>query len=93
MPMEVPKGKEPLIVSIKADGNYYLNLGDGDKKTLSLEVISEQVARIKQVRPDVLVLIEGDERVSYGKVVAVMASLQSVGVSDVGLMTDPRELK
>ncbi len=92
-PMEVSKDKEPLIVSVKADGSYYLNLESTGKKALSLKVISERVAKIKRARPDTLVLIEGDERVSYGKVVAAMASLQDAGVSDVGLMTDPRELK
>ncbi len=92
-PMEVPKDKEPLIVSVKEDGSYYLNLESTGKKALSLKVISERVAKIKRARPDTLVLIEGDERVSYGKVVAAMASLQDAGVSDVGLMTDPRELK
>ena len=90
--IDVPKGEEPLIVSVHADGSYYLNLGRAEKEAQRLQVISEHVAKIRSVRPDVIVLVEGDNRVSYGKVVEVMASLQEAGVNNVGLMTGSKEL-
>ncbi|MCK5894007.1 MAG: protein TolR [Endozoicomonadaceae bacterium] len=91
-PIKVPKGKVPLIVSVKADGSYYLNLESAEQSAQSLKVISQHVAKIKGAQPNTMVLIEGDERVNYGKIVAAMVSLQDAGVYDVGLMTDPREL-
>lgn len=90
--MKAPKGEIPLIVSIKADGSYYLNLESAENSAQPLKMISQRVAKIKRAQPDTMVLIEGDERVSYGKIVAAMASLQDAGVNDVGLITDPREL-
>lgn len=81
---------EPLIVSIKADGSYYLNLGDdGEGQSRPLAEIKETVGKIVRQKPKTPVLVWGDQTVDYGEVVKLMSELQSAGVPAVGLVTEP----
>ena len=91
-PVEIPQGEELLVVSIKPDRTYYLSLESTGDEPLSLEEMSDKVAKIKQTKPSTLVLVKGDKAASYGSVVEAMAMLQKAGVSDVGLITEPGEL-
>lgn len=86
--------QQVLTLSVLADGTYYWNLGetvDTENKTetaISLEEMTEGVAKIMRARPDTLVYIRGDRDVNYGVVVAAMAALQQSGVPNVGLITE-----
>ena len=87
----VPVGKqtdEPLIVSVKADGSYYLNLGKDEEKSQSLAVVQDKVSKIIRRKPETTVLVWGDNSVPYGKVVELMAALQAAGAPAVGLVTE-----
>ncbi|WP_339338119.1 protein TolR [uncultured Oceanicoccus sp.] len=87
----IPVGKqtdEPLIVSIKADGSYYLNLGENEETSLSLALLQDKVSKIIRRKPDTAVLVWGDKSVAYGNVVELMAALQSAGAPAVGLVTE-----
>ena len=56
----VPVGKqtdEPLIVSVKADGSYYLNLGKDEEKSQSLAVVQDKVSKIIRRKPETTVLV------------------------------------
>ena len=79
---------EPLIVSVKADGTYYLNLGGTPEKPETLDVIKDKVGKILKAKPKTPVLVWGDEKVSYGIVVVLMSELQEAGVNNVGLVTE-----
>jgi biopolymer transport protein TolR len=79
---------EPLIVSVKADGSYYLNLGGSPEKPEKLDVIKEKVGKILKAKPKTPVLVWGDEKVSYGIVVVLMSELQEAGAKNVGLVTE-----
>lgn len=86
-----PVGKqddEPLIVSIKADGSYYLNLGAEQEKALALDAVQQQVSKILRRKPETTVLVWGDQRVPYGEVVVLMTALQQAGAAGVGLVTE-----
>ena len=85
------KDKEPLIVSIKSDGSYYVNLGDGKDQEAEqpLVKIIEKITKILQLQPQTPVLVWGDVDVPYGKVVSLMAQLQTAGATSVGLVTEP----
>lgn len=86
--------QQVLTLSVLADGTYYWNLGetvDTENRTetaISLEEMTEGVAKIMRARPDTLVYIRGDREVNYGVVVAAMAALQQSGVPNVGLITE-----
>ena len=69
---------EPLIVSIKADGQLYLNLGSRKDQALSLATVKQRVSVVMRRSPEKPVLVWGDKAVAYGSVVSLMAGLQEV---------------
>ncbi len=79
---------EPLIVSIKADGSYYLNVGEDEERAVELSLVQDQVSKILRQQPKTPVLVWGDRRVPYGEVVNLMAALQAAGAANVGLVTE-----
>jgi biopolymer transport protein TolR len=86
------KDEEPLIVSVKTDGSYYLNLGQDQEAAKPLSEITSTVGKILRQKPDTPVLVWGDSNVKYGIIVTLMSELQSAGAPSVGLVTDPPEL-
>lgn len=83
------KDKEPLIVSVKSDGSYYLDIGNGKNVQEELPSIIEKVAKVLRQQPKTPVLVWGDARVDYGVVVKLMSDLQNAGAPSVGLVTEP----
>lgn len=79
---------EPLIVSLKSNGELYLNLGSGEEQSLSLASIKQRVSVIMRRSPEKPVLVWGDRAVPYGEVVTLMATLQEAGAPSVGLVTE-----
>lgn len=87
----LPVGKqsdEPLIVSVKEDGSYYLNLGSEQEKSQSLGVVQDKVGKVIRRKPNTTVLVWGDKNVPYGEVVNLMTALQAAGAPAVGLVTE-----
>ncbi len=78
---------EPLIVSVDAAGQLFLNLGN-EKQVLALATIKDRVSAVLRRSPDKPVLIWGDRAVPYGEVVSVMVALQEAGAPSVGLVTE-----
>jgi len=90
-PLKTPKNKEPLIVSIKANGEYVVERGRSEDKAANLEYVHRYVSKILKQQPETDVLVRGDEAVPYGKVIALMTTLQSAGAGSVGLVTESPE--
>lgn len=86
------KDEEPLIVSVKADGSYYLNLGGNQEVAKPIDEIADTVSKVLRQKPKTQVLVWGDTAVPYGTVVALMTRLQGAGAPAVGLVTEPSEL-
>ncbi len=82
------KDQEPFIVSIKADGSYWIDV-KGENQIQSLDVIKDRVAKILRQTPKTPVLVWGDSKVDYGVVVDLMSELQAAGAPSVGLVTEP----
>lgn len=82
----------PAIVSIKADGEYLLELGNSNDEAMTLDELKTRLAEAQsdaeQKQQKLMVLVNGDENVAYGKVVGLMSTLQEAGLSQVGLLTD-----
>jgi biopolymer transport protein TolR len=87
------KQKEPVVVSVDQQGNYYLNLAKNPSQPIATEDLKNQVASAlsggagNEMRQ---VYVKGDQGVSYGKVVEVMVLLQQAGAKGVGLITKPK---
>jgi biopolymer transport protein TolR len=91
-----PQQKEPLIVSVDATGNYYLNISDKPTQPVTAQTLSYLVTQqlkassaTGEQRP---VLVRGDKSTNYGKVIEAMALLQKAGAKSVGLITEPSQL-
>ncbi|MGI1678893.1 MAG: protein TolR [Cellvibrionaceae bacterium] len=82
--------EEPLIVSVKADGSYYLKMGGDPEASKPLEEIKKMVSAVLRRAPDTPVLVWGDTNVPYGHVVTLMSELQNSGAGSVGLVTEPK---
>ena len=82
---------EPVVVTVGSEGGYYINVGEQQKQSSSLENVQGHVLRIMKNAPETLFLVEGDEAVRYGKVIELMSALQGAGVKKLGLVTEPSE--
>ena len=79
---------EPLIVSVNAKGELFLNLGADQKQVLSLATVRDRVGAVMRRNPEKPVMVWGDRAVPYGDVVVLMSALQEAGVPSVGLVTE-----
>jgi len=86
-----PDEAEPVVVSIDKKGDFYLDIGDEPDKPIDAQLMVNRAAAVRQLKPNVPVLVRGDRNVGYGKVVDAMVLLQKAGVEKVGLMTDQPE--
>ena len=89
----VQADKEPIVISVDKDGNYFLTLGTSQREPIDAQTLVNKVSAFLRQNPQVPVLIGGDERVDYGKIYQVMVLLQQSGVPKVGLMSQPVETK
>lgn len=83
-----PDESEPVVVSVDRKGDFYLDIGDEPDKPIDAMLMVNRVAAVRQLKPNIQVLVRGDRNVGYGKVIDAMVLLQKAGVEKVGLMTD-----
>ncbi len=84
-------GKLPLVASVDAEGNYYINIGGDQEQAMSAADVATLVAAHLQLEPETPVVVRGDGAVSYNQVLQLMVLLQRAGAERVGLMTRPPE--
>ena len=77
-----------LVVTVKADGTYYMNLSD-EEEHVPLSLIAERTSKVISANPDIRVLVEGDETLGYGVIVDLISVLRGAGADSVGLITEP----
>ena len=83
------KDQQPLIVTVKADGSFWLQSDPETRHPISGEALPAEISALRQTRgADVPVLVNGDREVGYGRVIELMSSLQQGGVKQVGLLTE-----
>jgi len=87
----IPQNKEPIIVSVDVQGNYYLNIAANPNQPIDANDLVQQVsAKLQQSQQqgaEQQVLVKGDQNVDYGKVMQAMVLLQQAGAPGVGLVT------
>ena len=79
---------DPLILTVDANGNYFLNISEKPKTVIDPELLKTKVTSILKVRPKTPVLVKGDRAVPYGSVIQAMSLLQAAGAPNVGLITE-----
>ena len=88
-PIETVPDHDPLVVSVDADGNLYLNAGDNEDQPQAGREITRRVGIILGEKPETPVYVKADRAVPYGNVVGAMVVLQQAGASNIGFVTDP----
>lgn len=86
----VKKSKQPpVIVSVDRKGRLFVNLGDSPKKSITAKTLVSRVLARRKQHPDIPIMIQGDVRADYGKVINAMSILNEAGIDDFGLVTRP----
>ncbi|NOX77192.1 MAG: protein TolR [Gammaproteobacteria bacterium] len=78
---------EPLVVTVTASGDYFLSVGEKPDDPIDHQTLVTKVAAVLRHRPKTPIMVRGDTKVEYGKVVVAMALLQKAGAPSVGLIT------
>ncbi len=88
-----PDKQQPIIVSVNAQGEYFLNIGANPAQPIDpislTNRVSTQIKVEQQQNQTPIVLVKGDSKANYGNVVQAMVLLQQAGASNVGLITQP----
>ncbi len=79
----------PLVLSVDAEGNLFINVGDNEDTPQTSAEIVRRTRVLLTAQPTVQVLIKADRAVAYGNVVGAMVLLQQGGAESVGFVTDP----
>lgn len=83
---------EALVLSVDVQGRLYINIGEPETP-ISPEVALERATALLNRDPNRPVLVRADARASYGDVALAMRVLQDAGASQIGMVTDPEELR
>ncbi len=76
--------KQPLVVSIKADGKVFLM-----ETEITLEELVPKLQAVSKTGPDERIYLRGDKSIAYGRVAEVMAVLTTAGYRKVALVNEP----
>jgi len=88
-PIESVPDHEPLVLSVDAEGNLYINAGDNEDQPQAGTEIARRVTIILNEKPETPVFVKADRAVPYGNVVGAMVVLQQSGAQNIGFVTDP----
>src|SRR5688572_25059166 len=78
-----------VVISIPADGEYYLGKTRVDKTQLKDKV--EKMLELIKKEEDKIVYIKSGVGVSYGDVVTVINEVRALGVDKIGLVADKKK--
>lgn len=88
-PIKDVPNQPPVIVSVDADGNLYINQGDDEDAPKTGQRIATVIGAILRNQPETPILVKADRDVPYGNVVGAMVVLQQGGAGNIGFVTDP----
>jgi biopolymer transport protein TolR len=75
---------DPLILSVQADGRYYLGRAE-----VPLEELVEKLESIFDARGSKSLFLRADRNAPYGIVVKAMAAARAAGSTQLGIVTEP----
>jgi biopolymer transport protein TolR len=90
-PLAIDENLETLVVSLTADGEYFISVGatGEDRQSVTLETLGAQVGIITNTNPSIQVLVEGDTQAGWGAMVNLITTLQAAGVANPNFITQP----
>jgi biopolymer transport protein TolR len=96
IPLDLPKGdgksvdspEKTLDISVDKNGKIYVA-----NQEIKLEKLTDKVTALVAENPQIQMMISGDTKADYGRVIEVMALLRASGFTQVGLKTDAEVMK
>ena len=88
-PIETSPELDPLVLSVDAEGNLYINAGDNEDQPQSGAEIVRRIGIVLESKPETPMFVKADRAVPYGNVVGAMVLLQQAGAENIGFITDP----
>ena len=82
---------DPVVVSVDADGAWYIDVGEGKNDPVEADVLVARVAAVLRHKPKTPIMVRGDRNVDYGRVIEAMVMIQAAGAPSVGLITEVPE--
>jgi biopolymer transport protein TolR len=83
--------EQKLVLSVKANRTLWLGTSESPAQ-LSLDQVEEKLRLNARAQKDAEVFLMADRSLPYGYVVEVMAAVQRAGITNIGMITDPRQL-
>jgi biopolymer transport protein ExbD len=88
--VELPKTK--ITASLAKPGTKAVTISERgdvflDAYPVTMDTLGERVDQLKGANPSLPIVIKGDGKAHYGKVMAVLELLKSHDITDVGLVT------
>ena len=91
VPVDLPKtqarsinqDKDPLVISIDADGKVYLQ-----EKSMKLEDLVPKLKAVTNANAEARIFVRGDKGVAYGRIMEVMGTVSSAGFNKVALVAE-----
>lgn len=74
--------KDPLVVSIDADGKFYIN-----KDEVQPDLLEYSLSEAKAEDAEVKVQLKADNQVEYGAVANAMAAIERAGITKLAVIT------
>ncbi len=74
---------EPLVISIKPDGEIYLQ-----ESPITLETLTPRLRAITGENNKARIFIRGDKALNYGTIMEIMGTITSAGFEKVALITE-----
>ena len=89
--VDLPKSQAPsldnseelLVISVKENGEIYLQ-----DLLLSPQELLHKLQAVLQAKPKAKILIKGDHKANYGRIVEVFTLLKQSGLQNVALLTE-----
>ena len=91
-PLDLKANETPVVLTVTADGKYYLNIGAHPEQPIDAQLVVATTAAVLKLRPDTHVVVRGDRTASYDSVLRGMTLLQAAGAPSVGLETNPNDV-
>ena len=88
-PIQDVPNQPPLVLSVDAEGNLYINVGDDEDLPTTGEEVVRRVGIVLRNAPETPILVKADRAVPYGNVIGAMVLLQKGGAESLGFVTDP----
>ncbi|OGC92001.1 MAG: hypothetical protein A2142_06260 [candidate division Zixibacteria bacterium RBG_16_48_11] len=75
---------EGIVVTVTGEGKLYL-----DDRPVSLSRFGSRLLNLKREKGTSMVYLKADREVKYGLVVDVIGRIKSLGITDLGLVSEP----